>query len=129
MAVACDPQSLVSAAACFDLLPVQIQVAILARLACAIRDGDTVACDPQALVTDAQCIIQCVPPGMNFSVLIPIFCAIANGGGGGSSCVLCDTVDPTIAPAGCTCALAYNTVNGSFWYWNAAGPAWVPLIQ
>lgn len=129
--MACDPQILVTAASCFSCQPVAVQIAILIRLACAIRDGETVACDPQSLINDANCILQCVPQGMTLAALIPVFCDIANGGGGGGgvSCVLCGTgADPVAAPGTCTCAVYFRTDNGSFFYWDDGTATWVTLI-
>jgi hypothetical protein len=44
----------------------------------------TIPCDAASLIDAAKCI-QCIPPGMQFQVLVSLLCQIANNPGGGGT--------------------------------------------
>jgi hypothetical protein len=77
--MACDPNTLLEAAKCFDCtLTGDLFLAVEIVLLCAIRDGTTLSCDPQTLVAQASCIRSCIPVGMMPAVKLAILCEIAN---------------------------------------------------
>lgn len=79
--MACDPNTLMDAAKCFectlsgqgDLYPA-VEIVLL----CAIRDRTPLSCDPQTLVAQASCIRTCIPLGMMQAVKLSLLCQIAN---------------------------------------------------
>jgi hypothetical protein len=77
--MACDPNTLLEQAKCFqcvmvgDLFP-SVEIVLL----CALRDGTPLPCDPQTLVAQASCIRACIPPGMMSAVKLSLLCQIAN---------------------------------------------------
>lgn len=83
--------------------------------------------DIGALLAEAKCF-QCLSDRELQYVQSQLLCNIEAGGTGGSGCMLCGLVDPTETPD-CDCALYYNTVTSSLWYWDGTAASWYPLIQ
>jgi hypothetical protein len=78
--MACDPNTLLAAAKCFDCGMSGIMFdAVEIVLLCAIRDGTSLACDPQTLLAQASCILSCIPPGAMPAVKLSILCQITGG--------------------------------------------------
>jgi len=76
--MACDPNTLLAQAKCYDCnLSPGMYAAMEIVLLCAIRDGSTIACDSQSLLTQANCILTCIPPGMMGAVKVALLCDIA----------------------------------------------------
>ncbi len=130
--MACDPQTLIEGARCFDCFGSNgvLLDAMEIVLLCAIRDGDTsMACDPQTLVSQSNCIIQCVPLGMMQAVRIYLLCQIAaagGGGGGSSGGVTCGVAAPVAAPTGTCGVYVQQIVPPAFWVWD--GAAWQAIV-
>lgn len=83
-----------------------------------------VDCSASNLVAASSCFCG-LSPAQREQVAIYLLCQIANnGGGGGNSCLYCGDTDP-VDPPTCSCALAYNNVDSTFWYWDAGAAAWV----
>lgn len=77
--MACDPNTLLDAAKCFECnLTGDLYAAAEIVLLCAIRDRTTQSCDPQTLAAQASCIRGCIPLGMMPAVKLSILCQIAN---------------------------------------------------
>lgn len=74
MAVNCDPNSLMQAAACFACVPEGEQMKVAIYLATQIAG---VSADPAALLTGATCF-NCIPAGYQLPVAIYLACQIAN---------------------------------------------------
>lgn len=89
-------------------------------------------CDARSIL-EAACASQfnCLPNRELFIVTAQLLCEILQAGGGsGTSCLLCGTVDPVDAPA-CECALYYKRTpdgNGEFWYWDVDLVSWIPFL-
>lgn len=76
--MACDPNTLIAQAKCYDCnFTPGMFAAVEIVLLCAIRDKTPITCDPQTLITQANCIIGCIPPGMMPAVKIALLCQIA----------------------------------------------------
>jgi hypothetical protein len=123
MAQACDPQSLLTSAACqLGCLSSKQLKAIQVTLLCAILNGGPVmTCDPPTLLSNAKCLM-CLEPWQLDAIAIYLLCQIlANGGtgGGGGSGVTCGIVDPVAAPTG-SCGIYYRTDTGKMWVWDGA---------
>ncbi len=83
--MACDPNTLLAEATCFQQCAgwPGLGDAVELVLLCAIRDGTPMACDPQVLLDEAACLLSCIPPGALQAVKIGVLCQILSGGGGG----------------------------------------------
>ncbi len=84
--MACDPQTLINGARCFECYGMgRMFDAMEVVLLCAIVDGDTsMACNPQTLISQANCLLCTVPDGMWEAIKVSLLCQVAaNGGGGG----------------------------------------------
>lgn len=133
--MACDPTTLVSDAKCFicALEPV-MQQAVIVRLLCAIKDGESsMACDPTTLVEESKCVLCAIPPNMMNAVAVSLLCQILEAGGvGGGGALTCGDVDPVAAPSNpATCAIYINKAipnAATFWYWNPDTTAWISFI-
>ena len=124
--MACDPQTLVNNARCFQCYGQgEMFDAMEVVLLCAIIDGDTsMACDPQTLLDQASCLLCTIPPGMFPAIRVSLLCQIAasgGGGGGGGGGVTCGSGAPVAAPSG-ACALYVNTDDGVIF--SYFGGAW-----
>jgi len=85
------------------------------------------SCDVQDLLNDANCF-ACLFPFQLSVIQTQLLCEILTaGGGGGASCLLCGNADPVDAP-NCACALYYNMLTSSFWYWDSNLATWAMLI-
>jgi len=80
----------------------------------------------QSKLNDANCL-SCFTSYQLQLIQSQLLFDISSGGSGGASCLLCGAINPVAAPT-CTCALYYNTANGSFWYWDNGLLTWVMLI-
>lgn len=95
-------------------------------------------CDVQALVDQAKCL-QCIPPGMEMSVLIAALCQISSTGGGGSGTVtsfssggLSPLFTASVATPTTTPALTFAAVNQSpnlFYAGPSSGAAAAPTFR
>jgi hypothetical protein len=124
MALDCDdPGALAEVSACWACLSAQQHLAVQTYLLCQISGMN---CDPQTLIDAAKCFM-CLSISQLQSINTYLLCMTYNagGGGGGSGCVECGIVNPTVAPAS-NCCIYYRTDNGAVWFWN--GAAWIPLI-
>jgi hypothetical protein len=75
MAVSCDPNDLMRAAACFDkCIPPGMQSAVQTYLLAVIAGGSL---DPQVLMDAAKCF-KCIPPGELAGVQAMLLCNILN---------------------------------------------------
>ncbi len=136
--MACDPQTLIAGAKCFecfssgayDRLFDAVEVALL----CAIVDGDTsMACNPQSLISQANCLFCNIPDGMMQSVKLYLLCQIAaNGGGGGGGGTIQvyegAFTDPNgnVTPDDPTKpALYFTNGGGTLWQWDVPSQTWV----
>jgi len=81
--------------------------------------------DVQLIMQDAACLCSLTSRQIQIATLEVLLEILQAGGISGESCLLCDTADPTVAPA-CNCAIHYRTDTGSFWYWD--GATWVPFL-
>lgn len=125
----CNPNDLVELSNCFMQMPAQQLAAVQTVLLCQIlqESKPMASCNPQELLSDAKCFL-CLTPFQLQAVNTQLLCEILQGGAAtNDSCLVCSDGDPTEDP-GCTCALAYNTVSGGFWFWNNTSGHWVPLI-
>lgn len=73
MAISCDPNDLVQAAACFRCLPPGAQMDVMTYLLAQIAGGST---DPNTLMQQAACM-KCIPKGMQLEVQTSLLCQIA----------------------------------------------------
>ena len=125
----CTTSELMQQAACLSCLsPGQLEL-IKTVILCRILhlNNPMASCDVQDLLDDANCF-SCLYPYQLSLIQTQLLCEILNaGGGGGSSCLLCGNVDPVAAPA-CACALYYNMLTSSFWYWDNNLATWAMLI-
>lgn len=125
----CDANQYLDRARCFECLTIEQMMAVRLALSCRILQeiNPMANCDVNDLLDDARCF-ECLTFEQMMAVSLQLECEILHaGGGGGSSCIICDTVDPVDEPT-CTCAIAYNITNGGMWYWNDVTTAWVQLI-
>jgi hypothetical protein len=75
-AVACDSNSLIDAAKCFQqCIPLGMQAAVQTMLLAQIA-GDTRS--PSDLANAARCFFDCIPPGEQMAVQNYLLCAILN---------------------------------------------------
>jgi hypothetical protein len=126
----CNVQDLFSASGCFACLPYaqleQVKTALLCQILQTVNPMAT--CDVQSLLNSASCF-QCIPSAQLSIIQTQLLCELLHAGGtGGESCVFCGDSDPVGVPA-CTCALAYNRVASSLWYWSNSDLTWYPLIN
>ena len=84
------------------------------------------SCDPQELLEAGACFAGLDRAQLNV-IQTQLLCEILHSGSGGESCLYCGNSDPVGTPA-CECALAYNKLTGSFFYWDADTTAWVQLV-
>lgn len=123
----CTVQDLLETAKCFSCLtPKQLMEVRLALLCQILQSVDPMAsCDVQTLMAAAKCY-GCLDLTQLSMIQTQLLCEILHAGGtGGQSCLVCGITDP-VADPGCDCAIAYNTTNSAFWYWD--GSAWIPFI-
>src|SRR5438552_839803 len=114
----CSASELMAEAACYcGATPNGLEQMKLALLCKIWQANDPMAqCDAASLMESAKCF-DCLTPRQMDMVQTQILCEILqSGGGGGQSCLLCGTVDPTATPK-CPCAIYYNSAVGSFWIW------------
>lgn len=127
----CNVQDLMNVSRCFACLPAgQLEILKTSLLCQILKDRNPMAsCDVSSLLSAANCF-SCLGSGQLAIIQTQLLCEILNagGGGGGEGCIVCGNADPVDAPT-CDCALAYNRVNGSFWYWDNVALVWQPLIQ
>jgi hypothetical protein len=77
--MAVDPQALADAAKCFICLTDPILVkAMVVRLLCAVRDGETIDTDPQSLADASACIACSFTAEQLDQIMIPILVDILN---------------------------------------------------
>lgn len=118
----CTPQELINSAKCFACLSPRQLKDVMTSLLCSI--AGMASCDPATLMEDAAAFSPLTAHELEV-IQTQLLCEILNGGGsGGSSCLLCGDVDPTDAPEDCTCALYYNKVDSTFWYWDTNANQW-----
>lgn len=127
----CNVQDLMNLSRCFACLPAGQLEIIKTSLLCQILKGinPMATCDVATLLSASNCF-SCLPGPQLAMIQTQLLCEILNagGGGGGEGCIVCGNSDP-VAPPTCDCALAYNRVNSSFWYWDSVAVVWYPLIQ
>lgn len=121
----CNAETALAQAKCYQCLSEREMKLVQIWLLGQIWGGDM--SDISALLAEAKCF-QCLSDRELQYVQSQLLCNIDAGGTGGSGCMLCGIVDPTTAPD-CDCALYYNTVTSSLWYWDGAQAQWFPLIQ
>lgn len=129
--MACTTASLISAAQAFVCHDPATTSAMVLRMLCAIRDGETMACDPATLLADAKCILAQIPPRIIPAAAIPVLCDIlANGGGGASGGgVQCGTGAPVAPPTTpSSCAFYMDESADALYYWNATAAEWRLLL-
>lgn len=97
---------------------------LLCRINTALDPMST--CDPKTILADGKCFFGLDAKAAQVAML-QLLCNISDAIGGGSGGVICAAVDP-VADPGQTCALAYNTVTASLWYWNDNLGIWSQLI-
>jgi hypothetical protein len=77
--MACDPNTLLDQAKCFQcIMSGDLLLSVEIVMLCAIRDGTFIDCDPQALISQATCIRACIPFGMLSAVKLSLLCQIAS---------------------------------------------------
>lgn len=116
-------------AKCFLCLDQKSMSAVIAALLCQnLRALDPMAeCDVSTLMASAKCFM-CLDQKAAQAVQLQLLCNLVDASiGGGSGGVICAAEDP-VADPGVTCALAYNTVTASLWYWNDNLGIWSQLI-
>jgi hypothetical protein len=90
-----------------------------------------ISCSTSNLVNAAKCFCGIARNESQYrSVMLYLWCQAANAtGGGGSSCLYCQLVDPTAldVPA-CDCALWMNLLTRNLWVWDASGADWIAFI-
>lgn len=76
MPVACDTNSLIDAAKCYDTcIPAHMQLAVQTMLLASIA-GDTRT--PSELANAARCFNDCIPPGEQLAVQNLLLCNLVN---------------------------------------------------
>jgi len=128
MAISCSVPDLMGISQCFDCLhDRQLRLVTTSLLCQILLDRNPMAsCDVQSLLSSANCF-SCLSEHQLATIQAQLLCEILNAGGSGEGCILCGDVDPVDVPD-CSCALAYNRTNGSFWYWDGTLAQWVLLI-
>lgn len=79
--------------------------------------------DPSTLVKNAACL-NCIPPGVQMSVLMNLAAQIIAGGGGGASGV----GPPTYTPSGIATLVPYKDIATGNLYWWDPTDGWVPPV-
>jgi len=74
--MACDYQSILAAAKCFECIPPGAQQGIQTYLLSQISGAST---NPTALMNAARCIASCIPPGMLNEVKTRLLCEVVDG--------------------------------------------------
>lgn len=74
MAVNCDPNALVQAAACMSCIPSGKQQEVITYLLAVLAGGSL---DPNVLMQEASCF-KCIPKGMQAEVQTFLLCQIVN---------------------------------------------------
>lgn len=81
MAVNCDPNALMQAAACYKCIPVGMQQEVMVYLLANLLNSQTGAStDPAYLIAQAKCY-KCIPSGAQDEVITYLLCQIANAVG------------------------------------------------
>lgn len=127
---ACDAHDLLESANCFSCLDSHQRILAELALLCSILKAHNpmATCDVQDLMQSASCF-SCLDINQRGMVRLQLLCEILQGGGGGStSCNLCGTVDPTVAPT-CDCSIYTRTDTAEMWYWNPATATWVKILS
>lgn len=125
----CSPSDLLSASSCWQCLPGNQLQAVVCALLCNIwkASNPLASCDVATLLHDAGCF-TCLNGQQTAAVQIQLLCEILHaGGGGGSTCLVCQSGAPVIAST-CDCALSVDTDNGSFYFWDVTSAAWHQLL-
>lgn len=126
---ACSTEELLSEASCFACYPSpQLDLMRMVMLCRWLKLLDPMAnCSPSSLLEDAACF-GCHTAGELLIIQTQLLCEILQAGGGtGSSCILCGTVDP-VADPDCDCAYYYRTDTGAEWIWDDAAGLWRQLL-
>lgn len=123
--MACDPQTLINDARCFECFGMgRMFDAMEVVLLCAIVDGESMACDPQTLLSQANCLLCTIPDGMWEPIKVSLLCQIATGGGGGSGAIqVYEGRDPAPPDDPTKAAVSYPVGGGALTQWD--GAAWV----
>lgn len=122
--MSCDPQTLVTGLGCWmNIDPIRLQ-AIILRLLCAIRDGETMSCDPQTLANEAACIQNCMTTQMILAAQAKLLCDLSAAL---SAKITCATTGAPTGDPGLDCALYYNH-SGNLYGWNDATGNWVAIV-
>ena len=115
---ACNPQTLLDDAACFECLPAGMRSLLDTALLCRIAQGLGMTCDVQTLLTDAACF-SCLTPGERVLVQLQLLCNIAGGTGGGgigAGCVLSTNGNPEgVLVSSCSPAFAIDPNSGALY--------------
>lgn len=125
----CNPSELVQAGKCFLGLPgPQLQSIMLALLCRILQQNDAMAsCDPATLMADAKCFVG-LPMPQQLAIQTQLLCEILNGGGTGTTCLLCGVGAP-VNNAPCDCSIYYSLPpNSGVWVWDSVNSVWDELI-
>ena len=126
----CSAHDLMEAASCYNCLePRQTMIASLAALCAILKQLNPMAsCDVNDLMADAACF-GCLQGNQPMMVMLQLLCEILHSGGsGGTSCNLCGTADPTVAPS-CDCSLYTRTDTAEMWYWKPDTAQWIKILS
>lgn len=126
----CDTQTLLTAAKCFVGLPSRHLDMVIAQLLCNILQNANpmASCDVDVLMQQAKCFLRADDRQIK-AIQTQLLCEILNGGGTGTTCLLCGDGPPT-EDAPCDCSIYYSTPpNAGVWVWDSVGAAWEEVIS
>lgn len=117
----CSTNTLLDSSKQFQALDNRQLLLVMAQLLCQQLQAinPMASCDATSLLqSSCNNRFECLENRQLWIVIAQLLCEILQAGGGsGNSCLLCGAVAP-VDPPTCTCAIYYNTTNGSFYVWT-----------
>jgi hypothetical protein len=124
--MACDTQTLLAIANCFNCVPPGQWQLLRIALLCRISQGVTLACDPQTLLSEAAAFN--IPGGQMQLLELALLCRIQTAGVGTSGAVsqqVLATGNSVPPPDPTKPALSYNVATQVLFEWNVATQLWM----
>lgn len=126
----CSAQELLTASQCFASMHPRVLEVLKVQLLCEILHAANpmASCDPQTLLNDSACFASLNAQQLS-TIQTQLLCEILQGGGTGTTCIICGDNPPT-DPAPCDCSLYYtNPPNAGVWVWDSSSAAWEMVLN